>query len=994
MRTIIFTMLVCLLNAGLTSAQVLQKGQAVFSFNWQNRVAEVIDVRNNSLACTGTNWAAPACSNTAAITQPSNWSLSRMGAIFGIAIDDKGDVFFASSPILGPAIVSDTGIIFRADGANLNTVSDFILNTNTYGPVIKTNTIPNNKNGFGNIAYDRWYQQLFATNLLDGKIYRISGVGSASGTVESVFTPPFNTFNGDINSPVKPGERCWGIGVNLDNDGVVRVYFAREMPYPSLGEVWSVALDGAGEFIASSAILEFQGPNATKITDLAFAPGDRMLIAEREGPHSSEVWQYHGTHLAWAPENQHVTVGSGSGRNCAGGVDYGYRQSPNDIMSLGDCSRLIWASSNAIRLDVLAVYGICAVPSDPYTGTYLQNAIMVDMDGDTINQSKGVMGDVEIFRDDCGRIDICDYLDVSAEKTDDPNAGECCWKFSLTNEYLDDYFTGVQFCGLDGVQLSYSGVIPTWDVVQHVPTSVTVTPHNGNIPIDHFPDLLQLCLSGYSSSPQRVVVKWLGPDPHQSVVCMDTLEFDCGGNANPRCVRAVEDSLVCKNGQYTYTFKIKNNAPFNVQSFVITPLDPNIQVTPGLVNLTPPGIAPNTTSGYFSVTLTGSGLIPGQPFCFYLTAHDQPVLNGNFPHACCTDSVLVDCLPIPKCDPCDGVAISAAPVGSPDPAGGCCRSLSITNNYLPGYFTGVQVNGLGGVQISYVSGWAIQPPVTPSSVTFIPPGGTLGTATYNGFADICLNGFTTPTQQFVVNLLGPNGEVICSDTFLTECPPPPPPTCAVAVKDSLWCEGGQVKYTFSLMNAVANTFDIYSFQLLLSDPAGIQVSQDYFILSTPLPPGLMAGPFTIDLWGSSVQAGNPFCFAIAAHDGIWGGDPDEYPRTCCIDSVNVHCLPIPNCGGQDSCCMPSGIQMPTGLSPNGDNLNDVFVVKGIEKCKEVSLTVYNRWGNVVFHQDQYDNTWGGTNQSGNDLPQGTYYILLTLHDTGSTMAGYVDLRRL
>jgi gliding motility-associated-like protein len=451
---------------------------------------------------------------------------------------------------------------------------------------------------------------------------------------------------------------------------------------------------------------------------------------------------------------------------------------------------------------------------------------------------------------------------------------------------------------------------------------------------------------------------------------------------------------VCENGKYRYTFKIKNDAPFDVQSFVITPLDPNIQVTPALVNLPPPGILSNTTSGYFSVNLSGTGMIPGQPFCFYLTAHDQPVFNGNFPQACCTDSVLVDCLPIPDCDPCDGVLISAKDAAPPVPTGACCQSLSLTNNYLPGYFTGVQIVGLGGVQLSFVSGWAILPPVLPSSVTFIPPGGTLNVGTFNDFAEICLNGFTASTQQFVVNLLGPNGEVVCADTLGTECEPPPPPTCAAAVKDSIWCDGGQVKYTFSLLNAPTNTFDIYSFNLLLADPTGVLVTQDYFVLGTPLQPGQTAGPFTIDLWGSSVQAGNPFCFVITAHNGVWGGDPAEYPTTCCTDSVAVRCLPIPGCGGQDSCCTPSGIQMPTGLSPNGDNLNDVFKILGTEKCRELSFTVYNRWGNIVYHQDNYNNAWNGTNQDGADLPQGTYFILLTLHDSGSTVSGYVDLRRL
>lgn len=984
---------------GLAAAQVLSKGQAIFTFNYANKVAEIIDVRKNSLACPGVNWQSPSCPNTATVTTPSNWSLARMGSIFGIAIDHKGDVFFASSPILGSAGVSSKGIIFRADGANLNTVTDFIVNTNTYGSVVGTNTIPNNQAGLGNVAFDSWNKQLFTTNLLDGKIYRISGVTAATGTVQSVFTPPFNTFSGNINNPVQAGSRCWGIGVNQDNDGVVRVYFAREMASPQPYEIWSVELNGAGDFIPASAVKEFDGPNSKIISDLAFAPGTRMLTAERDAPHDSAVREYNGTHLAWMPELQKVDVGDYNiHENCSGGVDYGYRQSPGDSVSLGECAKLIWAGSNAIRLDAFTIYGICAVPSDPYTGTYLQNALMVDMDGNITQQTKGVLGDVEVYRDPCAIRDICSYLTAAAKPIDDPAAGSCCWVFSLNNQYLDNYFSGVQFCGLNGVQLSYSGVLPTWDVVHHDPTTVTIEPHGGPVPLGQFLNLLQLCMSGGAGNPQQVVVKWLGPDPNRTVVCMDTLSFDCGNGGKPNCVRAVNDTLVCKGGKYVYSFQIKNNAPFNVQSFVITPLDTSIHVSPALINLTPPGIATGATSGIFSVDLTGSGLIPGHTFCFYLTAHDVPITgNGNFPHECCTDSVLIDCLPIPACDPCDGVTIIAKPVGpAGGPNGACCYSLTVTNNYYPGFFTGVQVAGLGGVQISYASGWAIQPPVLPSSVTFIPPGGTLDTGTVNGFAQICLNGFTSATQQFVINLLGPDSSVVCSDTIKSDCPPPPPPTCATAVKDSLWCDGGQVKYTFSISNAPTNTFNIQSFNLVLADTAGFHASQLYFIPTSPILPGGTGGPFTIDLWGSGVQAGNPFCFIITAHDGIWNGNPADLPHTCCTDSVNVHCLTVPACSSPDTCCCcsPAGILMPTGLSPNGDNLNDQFVVKGIAKCKHATLTVYNRWGNVVFQQHDYDNTWTGVNQSGQDLPQGTYFVLLSLHDTGSMVSGYVDLRRL
>jgi flagellar hook assembly protein FlgD len=43
---------------------------------------------------------------------------------------------------------------------------------------------------------------------------------------------------------------------------------------------------------------------------------------------------------------------------------------------------------------------------------------------------------------------------------------------------------------------------------------------------------------------------------------------------------------------------------------------------------------------------------------------------------------------------------------------------------------------------------------------------------------------------------------------------------------------------------------------------------------------------------------------------------------------------------------------------------------------QCTLRVLNRWGGQVYMQDNYDDTWGGTNANGNALPPGTYYILL------------------
>lgn len=90
---------------------------------------------------------------------------------------------------------------------------------------------------------------------------------------------------------------------------------------------------------------------------------------------------------------------------------------------------------------------------------------------------------------------------------------------------------------------------------------------------------------------------------------------------------------------------------------------------------------------------------------------------------------------------------------------------------------------------------------------------------------------------------------------------------------------------------------------------------------------------------------------------------------------------------------PMDLEMPTGYTPNGDGSNDLYVVHGLEGFPENTLVVFNRWGNVVYERLNYKNDWNGENNGGETLPNGTYFVILTLTETQKTLQNYVDLRR-
>ena len=85
--------------------------------------------------------------------------------------------------------------------------------------------------------------------------------------------------------------------------------------------------------------------------------------------------------------------------------------------------------------------------------------------------------------------------------------------------------------------------------------------------------------------------------------------------------------------------------------------------------------------------------------------------------------------------------------------------------------------------------------------------------------------------------------------------------------------------------------------------------------------------------------------------------------------------------------------IPTLLTPDDNNENDLFRIPCIEGFPGTGLTVYNRWGDAVFEAEDYRNDWGGTYE-GDLLPEGTYFYLLDIasEPTRELIKGYVYIK--
>ncbi|MDT0557695.1 gliding motility-associated C-terminal domain-containing protein, partial [Ichthyenterobacterium sp. W332] len=105
--------------------------------------------------------------------------------------------------------------------------------------------------------------------------------------------------------------------------------------------------------------------------------------------------------------------------------------------------------------------------------------------------------------------------------------------------------------------------------------------------------------------------------------------------------------------------------------------------------------------------------------------------------------------------------------------------------------------------------------------------------------------------------------------------------------------------------------------------------------------------------------------------------PSQVQATITIDD---DCAVLP--------CGQSDVMISKAVTPNSDNINDFFTVGGIDTCGfTIELQIFNRWGAVVYQNNNYQNDWDGTTikasvGSAGKVPTGTYYYVINLRNSG------------
>lgn len=88
-----------------------------------------------------------------------------------------------------------------------------------------------------------------------------------------------------------------------------------------------------------------------------------------------------------------------------------------------------------------------------------------------------------------------------------------------------------------------------------------------------------------------------------------------------------------------------------------------------------------------------------------------------------------------------------------------------------------------------------------------------------------------------------------------------------------------------------------------------------------------------------------------------------------------------------------------GFSPNDDGINEFWEIRLFRYFQESSVKIYNRWGNVVYQQDnvQSDEVWNGESNTGivaggSKVPDGTYFYTVEIPEYNFVRSGYIIVR--
>lgn len=163
--------------------------------------------------------------------------------------------------------------------------------------------------------------------------------------------------------------------------------------------------------------------------------------------------------------------------------------------------------------------------------------------------------------------------------------------------------------------------------------------------------------------------------------------------------------------------------------------------------------------------------------------------------------------------------------------------------------------------------------------------------------------------------------------------------------------------------------DYYEMQMQIEDSINLCAEKGDQYLLTPTSFSGGVGPYYYD-WGNYVTT-YPNNDSIIVDATILEDNLNQFNLT-----VIDHCgyeITSPIIEIYEQC----RVVVPNIITPNGDNTNDYFVIRNNSDYDKISLQIYNRWGNLIFESNDYQDDWNGKDMNGDPVNDGVYFYTAT-----------------
>ena len=84
------------------------------------------------------------------------------------------------------------------------------------------------------------------------------------------------------------------------------------------------------------------------------------------------------------------------------------------------------------------------------------------------------------------------------------------------------------------------------------------------------------------------------------------------------------------------------------------------------------------------------------------------------------------------------------------------------------------------------------------------------------------------------------------------------------------------------------------------------------------------------------------------------------------------------------------VDLPQGLSPNGDGYNDCLILDHLEDIEDIDkIEVFNRYGTKIYEMNEYVDQWCGVDQDDKIVPVGTYFYIIYFNSTKEPITSWI-----